>query len=254
LPVFLVLLAASAAGAQGTTPLTSNRPGISDSEALVDRGAIQVESGIQFSEEPPGQDPAWAGTFGQLTLRIGVRKHFEFFTGWDGLSLDRTHIDGETRIVAGGDDLRIGAKFALLDEARHGITLAVAPAWSFPVGADEFSSSSNDGSLRVLWARSLPRDWSVSGNFLFTRTSDEGTRLVDRGVMVGATKALSSTVSAFGELSGTFAAEHPDAWTMDAGMAWVAKPNLQWDISAGHTFHDRGDDWFVSAGISVRRP
>ena len=49
-------------------------------------------------------------------------------------------------------------------------------------------------------------------------------------------------------------AERPDAWTLDGGVAWVAKPNLQWDVFAGHTLHDRRDDWFVSAGITIRRP
>jgi hypothetical protein len=28
---------------------------------------------------------------------------------------------------------------------------------------------------------------------------------------------------------------------------------VQWDVSAGHTFNDRGNDWFVSAGVSLRR-
>ena len=37
-------------------------------------------------------------------------------------------------------------------------------------------------------------------------------------------------------------------------IVWVARPNLQWDVSAGHIFHGRDNDWFASAGITLRRP
>ena len=250
-----VLLIASSAGAQTVTPpLTSNRPGIAESEALVGRGVLQIEGGIQAEDAPPGSDRRWSQTWGQLNLRVGVRPRIEIFAGWDGLSLDRVHTNGESRIVAGGNDLRLGTKLAVLSEERHGLTLSVAPAWSFPIGAEEFTSSSNDGSFRLMWARSLPRDWSVSGNLLFTRTSDEAGRYWDKGAMAGVTRALTSTVSAFAEVSGVLIADRPDAWTLDAGVAWVARPNLQWDVSAGHLFHGRGNDWFASAGITLRRP
>ena len=237
-----------------TPPLTSNRPGIAESEALVGRGVLQIEGGVQATDAPPGGDRGWTQTWGQLNLRVGVRPRIEIFVGWDGLSLDRVHTNGESRIVAGGNDLRLGAKLAILSEDRHGLTLSVAPAWSFPVGSEEFTSSSNDGSFRVMWARSLPRDWSVSGNLLFNRTSDEAGRYWDNGAMIGVTRALTSTVSAFAEVSGVLLADRADAWTLDAGVAWVARPNLQWDVSAGRIFHDRGDHWFASAGITLRRP
>lgn len=242
------------AGAQtGAPPLTSNRPGIGDSEALVPRGAIQLEAGVQGQDAPPDSDQRWTQTFGQLAIRFGLTPRVELFAGWDGLSLNRVHANAESRVVAGGNDLRVGAKLAVLSEQRQHLTLSVAPAWSFPVGSSAFTSGSHDGSFRVLWARSLPREWSVSGNMVFTRTSDDAGRYWDNGAIAGLTLALTEPVSVFAEVSGVLVARRPDAWTLDAGVAWVAGPDLQWDVSAGHTFYDRGDDWFVSAGITLRR-
>lgn len=248
----LVLLAA--AGADAQTPLTSNRPGIGDSEALIDRGALQIESGMQLQDAPPENDRAWTQTWGQLAVRAGVRRWLELFAGWDGLSLDRVEVDGLSRIESGGNDLRVGVKLALLDEAAHGLTLTVSPAWSFPIGADAFSSNSNDGSLRVLWARSLPRDWSISGNVVSTYTSDEGGRYLDNGVIAGLTRSVTPALSVFAEVATALVAQRPDSWTIDAGLAWAARPNLQWDLSVGRGFHDADERWFVSAGISLRRP
>ena len=233
-------------------PLSSNRPGISDSEELVERGAFQVESGVQWQGAPPGEERRWTQTWGQLTLRYGLTRRVELYGGWDGLSVDRVSVNGESQLVAGGNDVRIGAKFAILTEEAQGLTLTVAPAWSFPAGSDEFTSASNDGSFRLLWARSLPRDWWVSGNVLFTRTTDAGHRYWDSGVMVGVTREFTPALSGFAELSAVLLADQPDAYTVDTGVAWVAGPDLQWDVSAGHTFAHRGDDWFVSAGITLR--
>ena len=247
-----LVLITSFAHAQTVSPLTSNRPGISDSEALVPARAIQLEAGVQAQGEPSHSDLSSSATFGQLTLRAGVRPRIELFVGWDGLSLDRVRVNGQSRFVAGGNDLRLGTKLAVLSEERHGLTLAVAPAWSFPVGSEETTSGSNDPSLRLLWARSLTAAWSLSGNVLFTRTSDAGARYLDNAVMVGVTRAFTDTVSAFGEVSGVLAAAHANAWTIDGGVAWIARPDLQWDLSAGHTLADRGEEWFVAAGVSVR--
>jgi hypothetical protein len=175
------------------------------------------------------------------------------FSGWDGLSFERLRGTGTSRIVSGVGDLRLGAKIAVLNEDRHELTLTISPMLSFPIGSSSFSSGSYDGSFRVLLARSLPRDWSVSGNVLFLRTSDEAGRYWDNAATIGLTRAITASISAFVEMAGVLLAEQPDARTIDGGLAWVARPNLQWDVSLGHTFRDRGDDWFVSAGITVRR-
>lgn len=129
----------------------------------------------------------------------------------------------------------------------------MAPAWSFPVGSEAFSSGSHDGAFRILWARSLPRDWSVSGNVLFARTTDTSDRYWDNGVTAGLTRAITPALSAFAEWSAALVADRADAHTLDAGVAWVSGPDLQWDVSAGHAFADRGDNWFVSAGLTLRR-
>ena len=171
------------------------------------------------------------------------------FGGWDGLSLDRVSVQGASRIVAGGNDLRVGTKLAVLMEEAHGFDLTIAPAWSFPVGSETFTSGSQDPSFRVLVARSLPRDWSVSGNVLWTRTTDASGRYWETAVMVGATRRLTDTLAAFVEESTVV---RPDNWTIDGGLAWVVGLDMQLDASVGHTWINRGDDWFVSAGITLR--
>jgi hypothetical protein len=234
-------------------PLTSNRPGIGDSEELVPSGVFQLEAGMTFQDAQPGSDRRWTQSWGQLTLRYGVTRRIEIFAGWDGLSLDRVSVQGRSRLVAGGNDLRVGTKLSLLLEETHGLTVTVAPAWSFPLGSEEFSSGSQDPSFRVLWARSLPRDWWVSGNLVWVRTTDAIGRYWESGVTLGLTRDLTDSLSVFVEGSNVLQAVRPDSVTIDGGLAWAAGLDLQLDVSVGHTLQDRGDDWFVSTGITLRR-
>jgi hypothetical protein len=234
-------------------PLTSNRPGIADSEELVPPRAFQVEAGGVFADAPPGEEHRWTQTWGQLTLRYGLTRRIEFFGGWDGLSLDRVTVLGQSRVVAGGNDLRVGAKFALLIEEANGLTVTIAPAWSFPTGSEAFTSGSQDPSFRILWARSLPREWWVWGNLLWSRLSDATSRYWETGAMIGLTRDLTERLSAFVEASNVLQADRPDNWTVDGGVARVIGFDSQLDFSVGKTFLHRGDDWFVSAGITLRR-
>ena len=73
------------------------------------------------------------------------------------------------------------------------------------------------------------------------------------GVMVGVARTLTPGFSVFGEGVTAVLADRPDVWTVDAGWAWVTRPNVQWDMSAGHSFNRRGDAWFVSGGLTLRR-
>ena len=234
-------------------PLTSNRPGIADSEELVPSRTFQVEAGGVFQDAPPAGDRRWTQTWGQLTFRYGLARRIEIFGGWDGLSVDRVSFQGQSRVVAGGNDLRVGAKVALLLEETNAVTLTIAPAWSFPIGSEAFTSGSQDPSFRVLWARSLPRGWWIWGNLLWSRLSDATSRYWETGAMIGLTRDLTERLSAFVEASNVLQADRPDNWSADGGLAWVIGVDLQLDFSVGKAFLHRGDDWFVSAGITLRR-
>jgi hypothetical protein len=231
--------------------MTSNRPGIGNSEALVGRAVVQVELGVQTGVEESGDARDWSTGWGQSTLRVGVVDPVEVFVSWGGLSVDRVAESGATRIEAGATDLILGAKFALLDESRQLLTLTVEPSTSVPIGGDDFSSGSYDGALRLAWARSLPKDWGLSGNVLFLSTTDANGRYWDNLVTTAISRPLSSSISAFAELATGLAA--PRAWTVDGGISWVPRPNVQWDVSSGVSVRGPGRSWFVSAGVTLRR-
>jgi hypothetical protein len=193
----------------------------------------------------------WTTGWGQSTLRVGLVDPVEVFASWGGLSVERDAEGGSTRVEVGGNDLLVGAKFALLDETRHGLTFTVQPFASVPIGGDDFSTGSYDGALRLLWARSLSPNWDLSGNFLFLSTTDEGGRRWDNVITTCLSRTLSPSLNAFAELATGLS--EPRAWTLDGGLAWVPRANVQWDVSSGVLVRGPGQSWFVSAGVTLRR-
>ena len=247
----LLFSSAPANGQNAPPPLTSNRPGIGDSEDLVGRAVLQLELGVQAGATRSGDEYDWSTGWGQSTLRVGILDPVEVFVTWGGFSVDRDSTAGATVVETGSTDLLLGAKFAVLDESRHGLTLTVEPTTTLPIGSDDFSTGSYDGAVRLMWGKSLPRDWDVSGNVVFLSTTDENGRYWDNLVTASVGKSLTQSIGAFGELAIGLA--DPSAWTLDGGFAWVPRPNVQWDLSAGVLVRGPGQSWFVSGGVTLRR-
>jgi len=249
--VALFSVSANGQSAAPPPPMTSNRPGIGDSEALVGRAVVQLELGVQTGVTKSGDEREWTTGVAQSTLRVGIVDPVEVFASWGGVSVDRTAEGGSTRTEAGATDLLLGARFALLDESRHILTFTVAPSTSVPIGGDDFGSGSYDGALRLMWARSLPKDWGLSGNILFLNTTDASGRRWDNLITTSIGRSVSPSLSAFIELANDLT--EPRLWTLDGGVAWAPKSNLQWDVSSGVLVRGPGRSWFVSAGITLRR-
>ena len=253
LTIGVMMLSSVRLSAQATSPppLTSNRPGIGDSEDLVGRAVVQLELGVQSDSTRSGDETNWTTGWGQSTVRLGIIDPVEVFVTWGGFSVDRDSVSGSTIVESGSTDVLLGAKFAVLKESRHGLTLTVQPTTSFPIGGDDFSSGSYDGSLRFMWGRSLPRDWDVSGNVVFLSTTDDSGRYWDNLLTNAVGKSVTSSLYTFGELAIGLA--EPRAWTLDGGIAWLSRPNVQWDLSVGVLVRGPGESWFVSGGVTLRR-
>jgi Putative MetA-pathway of phenol degradation len=253
LTICLAMLSSVWVSAQtnGPPPLTSNRPGIGDSEDLVGRAVVQLELGVQSDSLRSGDEHEWMTGWGQSTFRVGIVNPVEVFVTWGGFSVDRDSVAGITVVESGSTDVLLGAKFAVLSESRHGLTLTVQPTTSFPIGGEDFSSGSYDGSFRLMWGRSLPRGWDASGNIVFLRTTDENGWYWDNVVTTTVGKSLTESLSVFTELAVGLA--EPSAWTVDGGIAWLPRTNVQWDLSAGVLVRGPGQSWFVSGGVTLRR-
>jgi hypothetical protein len=230
--------------------LTSNRPGIGESEALVASRVVQVEGGFSLTRARGG---TLVLSVPELMLRVGLAPRFELSASADGFlwSTETDRPNGSSR--GGLSDVSLDAKLGILREASHGLTLSAAGGVSLPTGGAGFSSGSVDPSIRALWSRSLPLDLALGGNLALVLVTGDERRVWLRAVSMSVSRPLTTSSSWFVEMYGLLPERAEQAWTLDGGLAVLPDDDVQLDVSGGRRVGAVGPDWFVSAGLTMRR-
>jgi hypothetical protein len=161
----------------------------------------------------------------------------------------------------GSGDAVIGAKFGL----RHGDGLSPAIALlvhsSVPVGDQAFTSDRYDSSFRLSASHDLEGGIGLGYNVgVETESSDTdgggrstlATAIYTLSAGFPAGERLGLFVEAFGEIG--LSADGPPANSLDAGVTYLLRPNLQLDAAVGVGISDAAADWFAGVGISFRLP
>jgi hypothetical protein len=260
-----MLAAASAAFAQQSAstpaptqrevrPLAPNRPGYADSSDVVGAGAIQLEVGFGREIDGPSGSHAYATTFPQPQLRIGLTDAFEVAVGGSGWT--RVTADDVTGATSGLSDLTVGARLRIADESRAGIMVALSGGVSLPTGADGISSERYEPMAQLAWSKNLPAGLSLSGGFNLQSLCDaEDSRYLERGVSVSAGQAFSHGWGSFAEVFGVFSGSHADGtdYSAAAGVLKNVGDNIQFDAWVQRGLSDAATDWVVGVGFVIRR-
>ena len=137
---------------------TADRPGFADSPVLLGRGHIQVESGLAWEHEGRPANLTKTLTWPQLELHAGLTPRLEVSLAWDGLVSSVSNPEGRT---TGGADLRLGAKFGLVN--RPSVDAALIGYVELPVGSGSVSSGYADPLARFAWGISVSDRVGLSG-------------------------------------------------------------------------------------------
>lgn len=249
-----MLLAGSGASAQMAIS-QSDRPGEADPPAILPKGAIQLEGGVEF-ERDTGEDDPDTGTLTapDLTVRIGLIDWMELRLQVDGLLYE---FRDRTSNRALGSDIQIGAKLGSIDQRRVLPETSVLIGVSLPVGSDEATSDGFDPIVDGLYQWQLTRDTALVVNTRFTaptQGSDDDRRIFEFAPQASLDWQITPTVGAFVEYFGAIKNRGvADEHSIDGGFTWlIASERLQLDLSAGGGLNEAAPDWFVSAGISIR--
>jgi hypothetical protein len=153
----------------------------------------------------------------------------------------------------GGADVRVGAKFGLVN--RSGVNAALIGYVELPVGSGSVSSGYADPLARFAWSISLSDRVGLSG------TADLGAEREPEGRVrpkPAASAALGATV--VGTLNGFagIVAESPtvgstpNVWSVEAGLVLPLGLRTQIDAWVSRRVAGSPDDWFLGAGFVHR--
>lgn len=247
-----LVLAAAPAAAQETEPLSSDRPGVGTSAETVPRGALQLETGFDYSRERRAGEPTQRRSSLATTLRFGL---------FDGVEL---RIDGEPVVRFRGaedatdvGDFVLGAKLRLLDGAEGVLrpTLSLLPAVKLPTAPEPIGTERADFVLLGL----ASFNFGAVGVDLNAGVAAIGQRdpegyLLQALLVATVTGDVTDTLKLFGELFYTSPSERDgdDVIGAAAGLAYGLTRNVALDVALITALAGRGPDYRIQAGITIR--
>ena len=259
------LSAVAARAQEAPRDFCADRPGKGSPPCVLDAGRFQAELGVA--------DGAWSrggGTstddaaFGALELRLGVTPTVEGQLSWTAHERirDKDRATAGTSTVDGVGDLNLALRWSLKNPGGDGLSIALQPFVTAPVGADGIGGGAWQGGLIVPISLPLPfspiGDWSLAlSPELDVRPDADGSgRHAGFGGAVGVGRSI-GPVDLGVELWADRDEDpsgHVTSASFDLTAAWTPKsaPDLQWDAGAYLGLNHDTPDLELAVGVARR--
>ncbi|MBI4716211.1 MAG: transporter [Planctomycetes bacterium] len=153
-------------------PLVGDRPDFTESTETIPRGRLQVEGGYTFVHDRAHRRRVHRQSAPELLGRLGLTERWELRLGWSGydwenvlsrIRRDDGRWESMTTIAQGANDMSIGAKVKLCDQADLRPHLGLIGQISVPSGSIGLRTGDVDLEVKLLWAYDLTDRFSLAG-------------------------------------------------------------------------------------------
>ena len=244
--------------------IATDRPGFSNTTAVVPRGHLQLESGYSYSyDRGPHHFRLQTQDFPELSLRIGLVNDLEVHVGWTGEVYTRTRYLAKTRAGRrtafidkdqGGADLKVGLKYAFLKQNGLIPNLSLIPNLYMPTGSDGFTTGDVDPEVRIAYSWSALQKLTVYGVVQMSSISDTDGRYFQSGASLATAYQVTDKLA--GILEYYFVAPltrgSDSSQNLNVCATYLITDNIQFDVRVGFGLNEEAPDFSTSAGISFR--
>jgi hypothetical protein len=234
-------------GADAASPISTDRPQITEASTAVPCDSLQLENGLADTEA----GGKWGFDLPETWTRWGVPAGGEVrFAVPDYFSNEQTAMG----FSSGAGDVVFGYKQHF--GPSKGFDVSVIPSLSFPTGSSRISSHGYDPSLQIPWSRGLSKNWTAAGMFSIAwPTQPSGRNLTHNTTgqsSVYFDRQLTQTVDAWVEYSGAFAQRGGPAHILNLGASFKPTPRQQIDVHWLIGLSAATPDYAIGIGYSVR--
>ena len=259
LPVAALFLPASASAQEGDAPsLCSDRPGKASPTCVVAPGTFQIETSIaDWTRDQSGDGQEDSILFADSLLRYGVADRFELRVAVTPYVHDRTRTGGAVDSADGFGDVGLSARYLAVDGGDDGVSLAVQPSVTLPVGSGSVSQGTWSAGLLVPVSIPLSDGWSLGATPAVYASADadgDGRHFAYSGV--GAiSKEVGGGVTLTGEiwaLRDQDPSGHATQATLDLLGAWQSGADTQFDLGSYIGLNSNTPDVEILGGFTHR--
>lgn len=246
-------------------PLSTDRPGFSNTAFLVPRGHAHIELGHIYSYDQEGHNETQSHLIPGTSLRMGLLDDLELRVGWSGMSLTESkfrdvspggrtftnhqHDDGAT-------DMSVGFKAPILKhtDTNHLPNLSMVPSLSIPTGTDNKTSGDVDPTFQLAWNYPVTSKFLVYGVGSIASISDSEGRFAQATGSLAGSYTVTDKLSFFIEYFGIFpSTRNSDCQhNINGGPVFLINDNMQLDLAVGMGLNEEAPDFFINWGFSIR--
>jgi hypothetical protein len=232
------------AAASAQSPITTDRPAITDSSIVVPRGDLLFENGFTETANQGQRSfdfPETLARFGitsKTELRFGAPDYFQNFNAGTGFG-------------SGWGDLGLGVKQQLF-ATSGGFDASLVVSLSFPAGSQALSSHGYDPQLLLPWSHPASKNWTAAGMFSLLWPTEGARRNLTGQASFLLDRQITSRWDAFLEYSGDFPQRGGPQHLLHPGTAFKITPNQQLDFHFGWGLSSAAVDHFIGVGYSFQ--
>lgn len=231
------------------TNIATDRPGFTESSLTTPFKNLQIENGASYSSDKT-YDYHATNFSNTAVIKYGIGYNVELRAITNMIGLKQEHVpSGETSKQKGMDVLTLGTKVRLNIASKFFKTTSILAHIALnQVASPEFRTKypahnvliSNTTGL----SPKLDMNINLGASWNGYSPSISGLYTLNFGY------AITHRLGSFIELYGNWDQASPIGSNVDLGLTYLAKYNLQFDISGGLGLTENTTDWFVSGGIS----
>ena len=210
----------------------TDRPSQTDSPFVIDKGSIQIETGINIQEIQSDVNSL---------IRIGIFDGLELRINSNYIINDEISFQKKSSF----DDFEIGSKFRIIEKAENKFNISFLTYLSIPTAPEVFSYNEYGFLNKLLFSHNLTSDTKIGYNIGYNQFTNYDDLLKYSFIYV---KTLSS-FSIFFELYGNSSTDF-SSLNFDSGLIYLLDNDRQFDLSIGKGLNN--DLFFFNLGFSFR--
>jgi hypothetical protein len=238
-----------------------DRPAKGTGPTTVDAGRIVVEmEAFNYARQKSDgvQTTTWFGP--NPTIKIGLTDRIDFQINWAPFQQARVHDStaGTTDKFSGDTDLILKSKINLWGNEGTGKTaFAVVPFVKLGTAPTGLGNKSTEGGVILPYSLSLGNDISLAVTSEIDYLRDSGRHGYHAGYVnsIGLSGPLIKDVTLTGELWSSINRDPGNTirqYSFDTALAWLARPNLQFDIGANVGLNSATPALQIYSGVARR--
>ena len=212
--------------------ILTDRPSQTDSPFVIEKGNIQIESGINIQEIQSDINSL---------IRIGIFDGFELRINSNYIINDEISFQKKSSF----DDFEIGSKFRIIEKTENKFNISFLTYLSIPTAPEVFSYNEYGFFNKLLFSHNLTSDTKIGYNIGYNKFTSYDDLLKYSFIYV---KTLSS-FSIFFELYGDSSTDL-SSLNFDSGLIYILDNDRQFDLSIGKGLNN--DLFFFNLGFSFR--